>query len=333
MKKTILYCLFAIFLLACSNSKPNVSNIIVDATIHRFDKDLFSTDINHLDVDLKSLSQKYGKYWLMYNKGVLRTGDPSAFDFDDYIEKFICDKNIREVYDTCSIVFADVKKQEKELEMAFKYMKYYFPKAEVPKVYFHVSGFNQSIVVDSAIISVSIDNYLGENCKFYDMLAMPIAKYLRSGMTKDRIPLDVLKAKALTSFSFSTKKDNLLSKILYNGKILYFLSKVFPDREESFIINYTKKQYDWCANNEAACWGFFIEKDYLYSSDHFIISKYTNDSPFTSGMPGASPGRVANWIGLQIIKSYMNNNKCSLSELMLEFDYDAILRESNYQPE
>lgn len=333
MKKLVLYSLFAFLLLSCTISRPDVSKIKVNVKINRFDRDLFSTDINNLDSNLKDLSLKYGRYWLMYNKGVLRTGNPSNKDFTDYIKKFIFDRNIREVYDSCSIVFENVEKEEKELEMAFRYVKYYFPKSEIPKIYFHISGFNQSIAVDSAIISVSIDNYLGENSKFYDMLSIPIPKYQRTSMKKERIPLDILKAKALTSFSLNSKKDNLISKMLYNGKILYFLSKVFPDIEESFIMDYNKIQYEWCVANESSAWAFFIENEYLYSSDHFIISKYTNNSPFTSGMPGSSPGRVANWLGLQIIKSYMKNNNCSLSELMIKYDYDAILRESNYQPQ
>lgn len=333
MKKLVLYSLFAILLLACNNSKPDVSEIAVNVNINRFDKDLFSTDVNNLDSNLKDLSVKYGRYWLMYNKGVLRTGNPSDKDFTDYIKKFIFDKNIREVYDTCSVVFENIEKEEKELEMAFRYAKYYFPTSEIPKIYFHISGFNQSIAVDSAIISVSIDNYLGENSKFYDMLSIPIPKYQRTSMKKERIPLDILKAKALTSFLSNFKKDNLISKMLYNGKILYFLSKVFPDREESFIMDYSHVQYEWCTKNEAAAWAFFIENEYVYSSDHFIINKYTNNSPFTSGMPDSSPGRVANWIGLQIIKSYMINNECSLPDLMIKYDYDAILRESNYQPQ
>ncbi len=128
MKKLVLYSLFAFLLLSCTISRPDVSKIKVNVKINRFDRNLFSADINNLDSNLKDLSVKYGRYWLMYNKGVLRTGNPSNKDFTDYIKKFIFDRNIREVYDSCSIVFENVEKEEKELEMAFRYVKYYFPK-------------------------------------------------------------------------------------------------------------------------------------------------------------------------------------------------------------
>lgn len=333
MNKLILYFFLVFSLLSCTNSKPDLSSILVDASINRFDKDLFSIDTINIEEGLSALSQKYGKYWEMYNRGILGTGNPSSPGYSEYMKKFLCDKNIREVYDSCALVFADLSSEEKDLEKALKYMKYYFPNSAIPKIYTHISGFNQSVAVDSAVISVSIDNYLGENCKFYNMLATPVPMYARSSMCKERIPFDILKAMLLTSFNFKTNKNNLVSNILYQGKISYILSMLFPDRDEAFISDYNNNQLSWCKNNESASWAFFIEKDFLYSTDHFVISKYINNAPYTSGMPSDSPGRVANWLGLQIIKSYMKTTESSLAELMSNNDYDAILRKSSYQPE
>jgi hypothetical protein len=331
MNKLIFYFLIAFAALSCTNNRPDVSAIEVDASINRFDRDVFSLDTLNMEKGLSHLSEKYGKYWNMYNIGILGTGNPSSPGFIEYMSRFICDKNIREVYDSCAIIFADMSQQENELEMALKYMKYYFPESKTPKFYTHISGFNQSIAVDSALISVSIDNYMGENCKFYNMLSTPVPMYARASMSKERIPLDILKAMALTGFSFKSKKNNLVSNMLYHAKILYFLSQVFPDRDEAFISAYSEEDLSWCKANEANAWAYIIEKDLLYSSDHFIISKYTNDAPFTSGMPAESPARVANWLGLQIIKSYMKTSKHSLKELMNNNNYEAILRESSYQ--
>jgi len=333
MRKIFYYILIILFIVACGDSKPDVSSIKIDHKIIRFDQDLFALESNDIDKGINELSIKYGSYWRLYNQGIVGTGNPSRSGFAEYLKKFVYDKNIREVYDSCSIVFADDSKINRELNLAFKYLKYYYPQVDLPQVYFHISGFNQSQVVDRGLISVSIDNYLGEKSKFYDMLATPVPMYARSKMNKERVPFDVIKAFALTNFVYKPVKSNLANKLIYEGKILYFLSSLFPDASEEMIMAYTKDQLLWCEANEAMAWGFFIENNYLYNSDHFIMSKYINDAPYTSGMPTDSPGRVASWLGLQIVKSYMRSNPIKLRDLMNNNDYEEILRESNYQPQ
>jgi hypothetical protein len=50
-------------------------------------------------------------------------------------------------------------------------------------------------------------------------------------------------------------------------------------------------------------------------------------------MPPESPGRTANWIGWQIVKSYMRRNPANtLDDLILEKDAQAILDASKYKP-
>ena len=332
--KYILYILVCVFILACNyENKPNISNIDCEFSVRRFDIDLFSIDTTSIDKDIEIISSKYTKFWEMYNIGVIGTGDPNKKGFSEYISRFIADKDILEVKDSCEKSFRDISEIERQLSLSFRYMKYYFPDMSVPEVYFHISGFNQSVIVDSNLISVSIDNYLGEKCKFYDMLPTPIPLYARVNMKKERVPFDVIQALAMTCFSFRPIKTNLISNMIYQGKILYFMSKLFPDAKESDVVGYSMNQFEWCANNEASIWAFFVERNYVYNSDYFIISKYINNAPYTSGMPQESPGKVATWVGLQIVKEYMKSNNVSLNNLMMNNDYERILRESNYQPE
>jgi hypothetical protein len=42
-----------------------------------------------------------------------------------------------------------------------------------------------------------------------------------------------------------------------------------------------------------------------------------NDGPFTPGMPAESPGGVGNWLGLQMVEAYMNeNDELTLQDLL-----------------
>lgn len=268
----------------------------------------------------------------MYTKGVLSIYDIGSESGKNKLRDFITNKYVRQLYDTCSLVYNDISNLENKIETSFRFLKYYIPNMKIPNLYFHISGFNQSIVIDEGIISVSIDKYLGENSKFYNMMSQPIPIYKRKNMKKNNIPFDIIKSILLVYFPSKQLKNNLISAMLYKGSILYAMSKIFPDSSEADIMGYSQDQYDWCVHNEYPSWSFFIDKDYLFSTDYFTISKYINDSPCTSGMPSQSPGRVANWLALQIVKAYAKNNNISPLQILKERDYEKVLRLSSYQP-
>lgn len=94
-------------------------------------------------------------------RGVLNLGTVADSDFMNVFPLFIKDRVMREVADSVALAFPDMKDQEEELSLAFAYYAYYFPGYLIPRVYTHISGFNQSVIVDSAIVGIGLDNYLG----------------------------------------------------------------------------------------------------------------------------------------------------------------------------
>ncbi len=321
-----------ISLLACKSNPlcVDVSDIDVNVEIEPFFEKLFTADTSDIKLLASKFYHEYGNYWEIYNMGVINTGDPSLDDFPFFLAKFLSNEQVRELVDSCVQRFSDYSKEEKELESAFKHLKYYYPKKNIPKIFFHVSGFNQSVVTDSGFISVSIDNYLGENSRYYEAMMTPL--YLRKKMCKDRIVKDILLAYGLSEFHFKPKTANLISNILYQAKIRYFVKAMIPHLSDADIMGYTQEQARWCKENEDMIWEFLIYNKYLFSTDYKTIVKYINDGPFTSGMPKESPGQAVIWLGLQILEDYIKENNCSLIELMMENDYNQILRKSGYQP-
>ena len=151
-------------------------------------------------------------------------------------------------------------------------------------------------------------------------------------MAPNRIAQDILLAYALTEFPFKAKKNNLMEQMIYQGKILYFLQALLPEKSENDIMKYSNEAFKWCVNNESHVWAYIIEHKHLFSTQSSMARNYINDAPFTSGMPQESPGRIGTWIGLQIVKSYMEkHSEVSLPELMLNDDYASLLRESAYE--
>ena len=58
---------------------------------------------------------------------------------------------------------------------------------------------------------------------------------------------------------------------------------------------------------------------------------FVQKSKFYLGLDAESPGRVGQWLGWQIVRSYMENNDTSLKE-MLALDAKTIFDKSKYKP-
>jgi hypothetical protein len=128
---------------------------------------------------------------------------------------------------------------------------------------------------------------------------------------------------------------SLLSKMIYNGKLLYFMQQIQPNEAESTLIGYTAKQMKWAHQFESDTWAFFLEQNLLFDTDYMKIQKYLAEAPFTPGLgtQNDSAPKLGVFIGWQIVKNYMEENKnITLKELMLEKDTQKILRLAKYHP-
>ena len=318
------------FLFSCNSDtkSPDVSNIDLEVKIQRFEQELFAVK---QESDLNQLRQQYPDVLQLYSNKVIGLGDSDDSDYMVYLNKFLTDSTMNQVADSVAKKFPTLDKEEKELTNAFKYLKYYFPEKPVPNCYSQISGFNQSIVVAQNLIGISLDKYLGKDCAFYSYLGTPM--YARENMIPERIVQDVVLAYALTEFPFTPLKDDLISNMIYQGKIRYFLQAMMPQKSEADVMKYSQNELEWCEENDELMWGYIIEQKHLFTSEYRTVIKYINDGPFTPGMPQESPSRTGIWIGWQIVKEYMAKHpEVTINQLMTENDYAAILRESAYQP-
>ena len=331
MKFILVVIILVISLGGCKKEKhPNVKSLVKDVKIERLDRDVFALDT--LNPNVKDLYQKYGRYFDVYAQGVLNLGSVKSPDFPELLGVFIKDPLMRELADSVAVAYGELEQQEEQLSWAWAYYSYYFPEKVIPQIYTHISGFNQSVIVDSAAIGIALDNYLGEKCVFYDLLANPIPMYARRKMTRDDIIRDALMGWCNIEFVFRPKKNDLLSGMIYQGKIVYLLEKLFPNAPENWLLGFSREQEKWCIDNEEQMWSFLIENEYLFSTQQQLILKYLNEAPFTSGMPKESPGKAVVWSGYQIVKAYVEKTGATLEALMQEQDYHKILRLAGYRP-
>lgn len=337
MNLKIKYPAFLLLLLmigSCHRNPLNisVSKINLTLNIKRLDKDLFDVTRENEKDRISWLQKNYSPFFDIYNKEVLAIGDSRDSLYAGYLLTFLQDSTNMKARMKSDSIFRDFQPFASQLTMAFRHYHYYYPEVPVPNVYTYISGFNQAIVTTSESLGISLDNYLGSNCSYYRQLG--IFEYKRRNMEPAKIAYDVMYGWANQQFEYKGNTEDLVSGMIYQGKLLYFLDAMMPDGADSLKIGYTKEQLNWCKTNESQMWSYLIERKMLFSGERMAMVRFINPAPFTAPFGQKSPGRTGVWLGWQIVRHYMDKNRgVKLRALMEENDYHKILNESGYSPD
>ena len=325
------FCLSAI-LFSCKHNplKINVSGVSVDLKIKHLDVDLLKLKQGQIEAAIPVLKSLYGEFFDIFTYRMISIGGTEQENFPELLFSFVSDTLSRKLEGIVAEKI-DTVELRNELKQAFKHYKYYFPEKEIPAIYTCISGFNQSIVVSEKLIGVSLDKYLGADSPFYRQLGLPL--YKRRNMNSEKIVPDAMYAWAVSEWPMSEKYNNLLDNMIYEGKMQYFIDAMLPGLPDTLKIGFTKKQLEFCKKSEASMWTYLAEQKLLFTTDRMSIKRFIDDGPYTSAFTDQSPSRTGVWLGWQIVRSYMNQNKkIKLADLMNNSDFQTILNQSGYQP-
>ncbi len=316
MKKLFLACLLFL-IIACKQEnkiEEKVATIPVAFEVERFDKMFYESDASNL-VAVKA------KYPFLF---------PEGNEDSVWLNK-LNNPLLQDLYKEVKQKYPTTAKIDKDLEALFQHIQYYFPKYKTPRVIAVISEVDReakAIYADS-IALISLDCYLGKEHPFY----VDFSDYQRLGFEENQILPDLV-----TSFSYgkiSRPLDRtLLSIMIYYGKELYLKDKLIPEYTDAAKIGYTEQQLAWCKENEYYMWSYFIENNLLYESNVKNEFRFINEAPFSKfylEIDNESPGRVGQWLGWQIVRSYMENNDVSLDQLLVT-DAKTIFEKSKYKP-
>ena len=112
---------------------------------------------------------------------------------------------------------------------------------------------------------------------------------------------------------------------------MYLLDAVLPGFEDHIKMKYTKEELDWCIKNEFNIWKVIVDENMIYSKNQNKIRKFTDEGPFTKGLPSESPSRVGTWIGLQIVRDHAKINCLNPIDIIKEKNIQTILK--SYKPD
>jgi len=330
MKK--LFILASIFLItAChQNEKPHLIATapkaeIPQIKIKRYDKALFELPLTHFKDNLKGISTSYP---LFLN---INLNDTSIVND---LQRFVAEPTNRSLATSVQKVYPDVSFLELGLTDAFARTSSFFKGYHAPAVYTFVSGMDYQFPIryDEDNMAIGIDLFLGADFIPYKRIQIP--KYMTKRMTRDRILPTCMAEVAHFMLSSQKPGNTLLDKMIMEGKILLFEDAVLPDTPDETKIGFTPEQLKWCNEYAGDVWKYMIERQLLYSTNPEETTKFMNDGPFTLSFGKDSPSRIGVWMGWQIVRKYMNENKsATLEQLFKNMDSQSILEKSGYKPQ
>jgi len=311
--------------ICCSGNKAGGGT--PEFTIIRFDTDLY----RYLTRNISDSALQNDKDVLdVLGSGIFGIGKSDSTGFYSRLKNYFSDSTLMRIYKDEQEKFADLTEINEELSNGLHTLLQQFPQIKPPKVYMHVSGFSQNVVVTDDILSLSADKYLGADYPLYQNY---FYDYQRQLMSPDRIVPDYLLGFMMANLPFQGDEDVLLDRILYEGKLRYMLSQLLPGRQVWEYAGYDKEQYEWCSQHESLIWKTILEKRHLFTADYITTSQYMNEAPHTAPLPVESPGRVGAWLGYQIVSAYMKQKpNTGWRELMGFTNYQDLLKQSKYKP-
>lgn len=319
-----------------TSKAPDVSDVDVALEWIRFDKEVESAA--HLGkTSMDSLELRYPDFYRLYFTRLLPI---SSYDNDSLataMESFFQDDRIKAIQHKIDSVYNDDASLRDELKTAMKYYKHYFPNRSTPRIYTFMSEFAyQSFIFpdgDKDGIGVGLDMFLGSSFPYkgLDPKNPAFSDYLTRAFNREHISKKVTEVVA-SDILGEPKGDKMIDHMIQQGKKLYLMDLMMPNTPDSILIEYSSEEWEWVKENELEAYSFFLDHELFYVSNLTKIFKYTRPSPTSYGMPPEAPGRVANYIGWQIVKAYMQRHPETSVEELINTPAQKIMDGSKYKP-
>lgn len=340
MKKIFAALALSAVIVSCKNNdekKPDISQVKAEVNILRFDRDFFNLDTLQAAASLQKLQQQYPSFAQNFFEFYTpigmhaRQGAPLETVVTGYI------RSIKPMYDILAKKYSDLSWLEKELSLAFRYTKHYFPSFKQPVVISTVEALSPDdadeiygTVYFSDTLTISLQMYAGNDFAGYD--PRYYFDYLRRRFEPVYITRNAMRTVVNTWFP-QKRSLTLINDMIETGRRLYVLDKLLPDTPDEIILGYTKQQYEDCVNKEKVIWSHFLNNQLLYSEEPAINREYVGEGPFTKELGTDSPGNIGAFTGWQIVKKYMKKHSGTSLEQLLNTDPAEIFSEANYKPD
>jgi hypothetical protein len=324
--------LLVIVLSQCSSNPLDidVSDVDTNYASRRFDTPLFDTDRADSPDYYQDLYQNYGPFFAAFVEDIVQLGPISDPNTAEALHRFTNDATVLELQTAIDNTHADrFEAYDNQLENAFRHYAYYFGDS-TPEVIYYNSGLNFAVYPGRTHLGIGLDFYLGPDHEIVQNLPPDVfPQYFRDKMDPGYLVADAMKGWLLVRHQDKMDQSDLLSQIMYYGKIMYLMDACMPETPDHVKMTYSELEQAWAEANESGVWRQLADEKVLYEIRTFEINKWVQDGPFTNAgeIPQESPARLGIWIAWQIVRDYMEKNpEVTLPALLEETDYQEIMR-------
>jgi len=308
----------------------------IEISVASFDRDLFGGDFSQPSALTDSLRAQYGAFYCGFVEDDIRIAACASDSTGVLLYSFVSDPQIAETHRAVESLYTTEKRVSiaAELQESVRRWHHFFPDSIVPGIVFYQSAWNRSIATTDNAIGIALDCYLGSEHPITQKLSPDLfPQYIKNNMDERYIQADAVKGfAAWKSRGYYVQKD-LLSELIFYGKVMYLAEALAPDIPDSTMMSWSSEQWSWAIGAEKEIWKTMANEKVMYRSKPFEINKWFADGPFTAaaGVPQESSPQLGVWIGWNIVRQYMQRNpEIPLSALLAETDLQKIL--SSYVP-
>ena len=302
------------------NNSPDVSAITTNVSLNRLDKLLMQCQSKE---EIQKLLQK--------NENFVRNFYGVSYSdtaFINHLFGIVAHPETKLLYKQTTERFGDLADIKKELEQAFKHIKYYYPDFQEPEIITTFSGLEKDLYVSNSLIIISLDAFVGPKAKYRPQQP----NYILARYDKPYIVPSIVR---FLSAKYNDADDNnhsMLADMIYYGKSYEFTKAMMPTMPDSLIIGYADSTLSKTNYAQDLVWANFIDNKLLYEENPQKKEKYLDERPNVPEIGPECPGRIGQWLGWRIIRAYRTENPAiSLQDLMKNSDVGAIFEASKYK--
>ena len=304
---------------------PAASAPVAPLPLQHLERAFFQIKTPAQGLQFMQANPAFARYYLQVEQA------PSATALATSLAQLATNPDLEKLGRETAVAFPDSAGLRRDLGTLFGKVKYYFPDFKTPPVAAtYVSGLlGKDIFVNDSLLVISLDWYIGPKASYRpDLPGYMLRRYRPANLLPT---LATAVAGKYVPRKLAT--PSVLDEMISQGKRLYFAGRVLPCAPDTLLMGYTGKELSGLQFNEAKVWGHFLENNLLYSNTPFLIQKYVAERPNVPEIDATCPGRVGQWVGLQIIRKYMAEHPdVTLPQLMAQTDAQRILNESHYRP-
>ena len=188
------------------------------------------------------------------------------------------------------------------------------------------------VIFADSLCFLARDCYLGPGAPFYKGLYA----YQAARHNPAFVGADVARAVLKPHLKTDPADHSFLQAMITSGRLAYAMHMLNPTLPENTLVQYSPEQWDFCTQNVVPMWTYFVENKLLFETDNDLVRRFLEPAPFSKfylPFDRQTPPRTGQWLGYQIVASYMKGHpETTMNDLLNLTDARTLFAESGFKP-